>query len=727
MIVGTAGHVDHGKTSLVRALTGIDTSGSPNGVAPRGGFDRLPEEKKRGITLELGFAHWELPSKRVVGVVDVPGHERFIKAMAAGAGGVDVAMLVVAADEGVMPQTREHLDICTLLGVRAGVLVVSKTDLLPELGDGWLELLEADLRNLVEGTPFEGAPLVAVSSKSGAGLVELARAVDAQCAALEKTPLSGRGPDAPVLLPIDRAFTVKGFGVVVTGTLWSGRLAPGEELSLLPAQKPCRVRGVQVHGKAVEFALAGTRVAVNVPDLSLEDVSRGHALVRAGELGPVMTAEVALSVLPAETLGKRARLRATVGTAQVDCVVKLVSDGAVTSDGTPDPLPQERGRGSSPSRSSGVADGTSPHPRPQGREKGSARGVTSSPSLSGFPHPDPLAQSHAAGRDPSRSFARLTFLEPIAALPGQRFILRSTRAGAATVAGGTILVINPPRRRKDTRQRLTQFAAAPLDERLRLLLVDAGYAGLDEKALAARAQASAKEVARAIDVASAKGAIVVVGRASLTAGPEAEGKVRRLIAGEVLTSLVARTFVRLDALLSADASRAGVPREELRQRLGEPPDKVLQRALDQLVASKKIELQGELVCIPGRGRAFTEAVAARQAQLLDALEKRQLSPPTLYELSSTMRCSESELIAIGQALVAAGSAVRAGELFFAKSAIDALQLRIVEWFSTHEKLATQDFKELTGLSRKFLIPLAEYFDRERLTLRVGDERVLRKR
>ena len=221
MIVGTAGHVDHGKTSLVKALTGIDT-------------DRLPEEKRRGITLELGFAHLTLPSGRIVGVIDVPGHERFVKAMAAGAGGVDVALLVIAADEGVMPQTREHVDICSLLGVRRGVLVVTKADLLPGLGDGWLELLEADLRSLVADTPFEGATLVQVSAKSGEGLEALKTEIDRLVIALLAEPDVSRGPDAPVFLPIDRAFSARGFGLVVTGTLWSGRLTPEDTISLLP-------------------------------------------------------------------------------------------------------------------------------------------------------------------------------------------------------------------------------------------------------------------------------------------------------------------------------------------------------------------------------------------------------------------------------------------------------------------------------------------------------------
>src|SRR5688572_30412901 len=206
MIIGTAGHIDHGKTSLVKALTGIDT-------------DRLVEEKRRGITIELGFAHLALPDGTVAGVVDVPGHERFVKAMVAGAGGVDVAVLVVAADEGVMPQTREHLDICRLLGVRAGVVAVTKADLLPELGDDWLDLLKTDLQSLLKGTFLEEAAIVPCSSKTGEGLESLKRAIADAAKQLPSRPAEG-----PLYLPVDRAFTVKGFGTVVTGTLMSGHL-----------------------------------------------------------------------------------------------------------------------------------------------------------------------------------------------------------------------------------------------------------------------------------------------------------------------------------------------------------------------------------------------------------------------------------------------------------------------------------------------------------------------
>jgi selenocysteine-specific elongation factor len=641
VILGTAGHVDHGKTSLVKALTGIDT-------------DRLPEEKRRGITLELGFAHLALPSGRSVGVIDVPGHERFVKAMAAGAGGVDVALLVVAADEGVMPQTREHVDICTLLGVRRGVLVVTKADLLPTLGDGWLELLEADLRALVAGTPFEDARLLPVSAKSGEGLDALKAEVDRLVRELESAPDAARGPDAPVFLPIDRAFTSKGFGLVITGTLWSGRLTHDDEVSVVPGfPGPLRVRGLQVHGESVGAAAAGQRVAVNVPELEVAQVRRGLALTRAGELPEAKALDVELMLLPSveAPLPRRSRQQVTLGTEQVEAIVRLVD--------------------------------------------------------------------RAELRPGERCFAQLRFSGAVAAIPGQRFIMRGTRAlegRGATVGGGRVLLVNPPRRRAGAAERLERFARATLDERLQLLLTERGYAGLDEAGLFARAQAPHKDVTRALERASAKGTAVLV-----------EKDARRFVAGEVLEALEARARTRLDAFHRASPERAGMPREELRQRLGEPPERVFARVVQALLEGRRVELVDELLRLPGRGRAFTEAAAQQQGQLAALLEQRQLSPPTLLELEGALKLPQARVLELAQALVAEGRAVRAGELFFARTAISALQARLVEYFQARERLSTQAFKELTGLSRKFLIPLAEYFDREKVTLRIGDERVLRKR
>lgn len=640
MILGTAGHVDHGKTALVRALTGIDT-------------DRLPEEKRRGITLELGFAHLTLPGGDTVGVIDVPGHERFVKAMASGAGGVDVAMLVVAADEGVMPQTREHLDICTLLGVRRGVLVVTKADLLPGLGDGWLELLDADLRALVVGTPFESAQLVAVSAKTGEGLDALRDALQRQVTALVSEPQAARATDAPLFLPVDRAFTVKGFGVVVTGTLWSGRLSPQDAVSLLPSVPgPLRVRGLQRHGAAVDVAVSGERVAVNLPDLELAQVHRGLALTRAGELPEARVLDVELSLLPSvdAPLGRRSRRLVTLGTAQVEAVVRLLDVDAL--------------------------------------------------------------------RPGETCFAQLRLAAPVAALPGQRFIVRGTRAvegRGATVAGGRVLLVNPPRRRAGAADTVRRFAEAPLDERVRLLLVEAGYAGLDEAGLFARAQAPQREVSKALERSSAKGTAVLVDK-----------EARRFVAGEVVAALSARALARLEVFHATQREASGMPREELRQRLGSPSERVFARVLTALLEARRVELFEEVLRLPGRGRAFTEQAEALQRKLLAVLTKHALAPPTVSELEKHLGVPGPRVTAVAQTLVAAGQVVRAGELFFARATLDALADTLRAHFATHERLSTQQFKDLTGLSRKFLIPLAEYFDRERLTLRVGDERVLRK-
>src|SRR5687768_2637577 len=287
LIVGTAGHIDHGKSALVRALTGTDP-------------DRLPEEKRRGITIDLGFADLQLDDLKV-GFVDVPGHERFIKNMLAGAHGIDLLALVIAADEGVMPQTREHFDICRLLGVRNGLLVITKTDLVDE---EMLALVEDEARELVTGSFLENAPLVAVSSRTGAGLNDL----KAQLSEMGKR-VPARSQDFVMRLPIDRAFSMKGFGSVVTGTLISGKITEGDELELLPSRTNVRVRGLQVHNKPVHEAHAGQRTAVNLAGIDTAQIERGMVLAPAGRLRPMQVIDVWIDVLPGASRGVRSRSR----------------------------------------------------------------------------------------------------------------------------------------------------------------------------------------------------------------------------------------------------------------------------------------------------------------------------------------------------------------------------------------------------------------------------------
>jgi len=293
-VVGTAGHIDHGKSALVKALTGIDP-------------DRLEEEKRRGMTIDLGFAHFDLPSGRRAGIVDVPGHERLIKNMLAGATGIDLVLLVIAADEGVMPQTREHLDILRFLPVRAGIVVLNKIDLVED--PSWLALVKDDVRALVAGTFLESGPIVEVSAKTGKGILALVQTMEQM---LDGIP--ARQDDAPVRLPVDRAFTMAGFGTIVTGTLWSGRIAVGDTLEVLPQGKQVRVRGVQSHGESVAAGIAGSRVAANLAGIEKKEITRGNVVCAPGVFKPTNLMDVRIRLLAdAPVLPHLTRIRLYLG------------------------------------------------------------------------------------------------------------------------------------------------------------------------------------------------------------------------------------------------------------------------------------------------------------------------------------------------------------------------------------------------------------------------------
>ena len=641
MIIGTAGHIDHGKTSLVKALTGIDT-------------DRLPEEKRRGITLELGFAHLPLGDGQVAGVVDVPGHERFVKAMAAGAGGVDLAVLVVAADEGVMPQTREHLDICRLLGVKAGVVALTKSDLLDALGDDWRALVEADLGALTAGTFLEGAPVVPVSSRTGAGLDALKTAL-----ARAGTTLPERPAEGPVFLPVDRAFSIKGFGTVVTGTLLSGTLAVDDAVTLLPAQAqgrsgPFRVRGVQVHGQPVTRVEAGQRAAVNVTGVETEDVHRGMVLARAGELPETSMLDVELTLLPAAEapLPKRRKLLLHLGTAQVEATVALLDL-------------------------------------------------------------DTLAPGETA-------LAQLRLDSPVGALVGQRFILRGSRAlpgRGATVAGGRVLSITPPRRRRGASSVVRPLLEADAAGQVAWLLRQAGYAGLTQTELFGRSGLGPKVLARTLELLGAKGQVLLVDREK-----------RLYVSHDVFEGLRQRSLALLAAFHEREPMREGLSREELRQRLSAQLDaRLFQRVVQALVDAGKVESDKDVVRLKGRGRTLTLGDEAARTRLAAELSAAGLAPPTVTELARKLGLSPEKLQELLKVLVAQGTGVRVSEeLCFDANALAALRERLVAYLKEQKEITTQGFKDLVGQSRKFIIPLSEYFDREKVTLRVGDKRVLRR-
>ena len=659
VVVGTAGHVDHGKTALVRALTGIDT-------------DRLPEEKRRGITLEAGYAHLELPGIGTAGVVDVPGHERFLRAMVAAAGGIDVAVLCVAADEGPMPQTAEHLDVLRLLGVQTGVIAMTKADLLPELGAEHRELLTVELRELVEGTFLEEAPIIEVSARTGKGLPELVRALADAVKARQATP---RPEQAPLFLPLDRSFAVKGFGTVVTGTLFSGALAPGDEVDLAGAgakARGVRVRGVQVHGSAVDKALAGQRTAANLAGIEVQDAPRGAALVQAGTLqsvGAAQVLDIELELLPwaARPLRNRARLLAHIGTAQVPCVVALV-DRAELAPG-------------------------------------------------------------------ERAVGQLRLGRPTAAIAGLRFLLRgelpkgsdaspatrltkAARAHASTLGGGRILAVAArKRRRRESDAAALQALAGedPLAQAERLLL-ESGYPGASPQRLAARGAFTVKSAEKTLERLGQTGKALLYDR-----------EARLYVHKEVLEALDGKVLARLHEHAARDSIDPSIAREELRQRAGSPPPKLFAKALASLADRGELRADAERVHPPGTAAKLSGPDADAQEKLAGVLEKAGLSPPRVDELPALIGQTPHRTSSLLKALAGAGRASKVSEgLWFGATALMDLRRRVIAHLSERGSIDAQSFKELTGLTRKFAIPLLEYFDREKLTLRIGDKRVLRK-
>ena len=608
LVLGTAGHIDHGKTSLVRALTGIDT-------------DRLPVEKARGITTELGFAKLVL-GDQTLAVVDVPGHERFVKSMVAGATGLDIVALVIAADEGVMPQTREHLDICQLLAVRTGLVVLTKSDLVDA---EWLDMVAADLP--LAGTFLEGAPIVPVSTKTGAGLDALRDAIGKLAAALPSREATG-----VFRLPVDRIFTIKGFGTVVTGTILGGTVALGDELAVIPSGLTARVRGIEVHGAAVERALAGMRAAINVGGVAVDDLARGDLLVHPGTVGAshILDVEIrALAALPA-----RSKVLVHHGTTQVLATLQLV--GATELAG----------------------------------------GATG------------LAQ------------LRVDATTPLGALPGDRFILRGFVTNAqhgSTIGGGRVIRVLAPKARKGTAHAavVASLASARSDARIALDVKAAAAAGLTAADLVRRLGLPAEVLAPPLAKLVASGELLHAGEHYLHATAIAELEARITGAGEI----------------SREALRTQLP--------AALPARAYDAILDGLVARGAIVVTGDRVA----KAAPRLTLAPLETKLLALFAQWKLEPQRPKELAAALAVTEPLAKAALDKLIALKLVARVKpDLMIHAEALAELRTRLVAFLDAHGTIDAQQWKDLTGASRKFTIPIAEYFDAEKLTLRVGEVR-----
>jgi selenocysteine-specific elongation factor len=646
LVVGTAGHIDHGKSALVLALTGTDP-------------DRLKEEKARGITIDLGFAHWEAPGLAVA-FVDVPGHERFVKNMLAGVGGIDAVALVVAADESVMPQTREHFEICRLLRIPAGLVVLTKADLVDA---DTLELVRLEVRELVGGSFLADAPIIAASARTGAGLDEV-RA----CLRDLGARAGSRSPAGPSRLPIDRVFSVKGFGTVVTGTLVSGRLAVDDAVQVVPGDRRVSVRGIQVHGSAHPAAVAGQRVAVNLGGVEVADLVRGQTLAAPGALAATRVFDARIEmVASARPLRHGARVRVHQGTAEVLGRVALSSRA----------------------------------------------GMAAAPA-------EAVTSDVPAG---ASAYVRVRLESPVAITRGDRFVLRAY-SPSITIAGGAVLDPHPPRggiRTAAGRQRFSMLdadiaaGAESADARaLMAMVAEGGGGGLPVASLATRLGLTPDAQRSIVEPLASAARVEVVGPFLVASAVLHER-------GEAVLALLAEHH-------RASPLSDGAPREEVRERLfAHAAPGVLERVLDRLVSAGRIVARDRLALASHRVEvAGPEAEA--QARIVEAYRAGGLKPPDGAEVAATLGVGKPVVDKLTALLMRQRVLVRVDTLVFHAAALAALvedvrQLKA----SAVGGAATIDvarFKERYGITRKYAIPLLEYLDRERVTRRMGDARVV---
>jgi selenocysteine-specific elongation factor len=647
IIVGTAGHIDHGKTALVRALTGIDA-------------DRLPEEKRRGITIDIGFADLDLGDVRV-GFVDVPGHERFVKNMLAGAHGIDVVALVIAADESVMPQTREHFEICRLLDVRAGLIVLTKKDLVDE---DLLALVKTEVSELVAGSFLENAPVVAVSSRTGEGLDELKTVLREIC-----SQVPARSQEQVARLPIDRAFTMSGFGAVVTGTLIANEIKEGEELELLPQSTRVRVRGLQVHGAKVERATAAQRTAVNLGGVDVAALERGMVLAPVNTFRPTAAFDAQVQILAeaARGLRSRQRVRVHIGAAEVLARVRVLESGK------------------------------------------------------GVPPVNHAQDVRATITPGDLGFAQFRLEAPIVAVAGDRFIVRSY-SPQRTIGGGIVVDPFPAKHRaRDfaaSRERLATLLSGDRKQRVALFTAGTKELGLKRTDLIARTGWRDEVTEESIAAARTDGLIIDVGGA--------------LLSPAVFDDMKTKVLKDVNAHHQSEPLSRGLAKEILRVRhFANAPADLLGAVLAQLESESALTLEKDVV----RGREHTRAVTGSDAELLNSLDSiyRQagLAAPGLSEAFTRAGLGASQQAhgrKVLQVLIDAGSLVRVdGEMFFHREALDGLIKKLrthAEKSAPNRAIDVPAFKELAGISRKYAIPLLEYLDRQRITRREGDRRII---
>jgi selenocysteine-specific elongation factor len=669
IIIGTAGHIDHGKTALVKALTGIDA-------------DRLEEEKRRGITIDLGFAHLELaipagverrqggeadhaPSRPAsgaeqtqkreqiasglersdrnetklrLGFIDVPGHERFVRNMLAGVGGIDLVLMVIAADESIKPQTREHFEICRLLSIPRGITVITKADTVDE---DTLSVVRMEIEDFVRGSFLDASrsPIVAVSALKGTGLDELKREIIRLSA-----EVPARDTEALFRLPIDRVFTMKGFGAVVTGTLIAGKVRKEEEVEVFPSRKRARVRGVQVHGSMADQAIAGQRTALNLAGVQMEELSRGMTLAAPGAFEPTQRFEVQISLLKdAKPLKNRARVHFHAFTSETIAEVAL-------------------------------------------------RGVTElKPGAS--------------------AFAQLRTAEPLLLLPGDRAILRQF-SPVVTIGGAVVLDAFPlARQKQDAVQRFLQtLSSGNRQDALLARIARRGHEGLS--------------LAAAVRETGLKQSVLQPTVAALVQQKLIIQVDEFLLASEAVQKTREKLVAALEVFHKANPLVGGISKEELREKLG-LQQTVMEAMLTQLTRDKKAEVSGEQVRLAGRGVELKDEEAKAKEQIEKAFAEAGLKVPLMKEVLDKLPVDKARAQKLVTLLLRDRVLIKlADDLVFHQTALQGLRQLMATQKAKTPKIDVATFKDMLGVTRKYAIPLLEYLDQQRVTRRVGDERII---
>jgi len=632
-IIGTAGHVDHGKTALIKAITGVDT-------------DRLKEEKERGISIELGFASLTVPSGQTFGIVDVPGHERFIKNMVSGASGIDMVILVIAADEGVMPQTREHLHICSLLGIKKGLVALTKIDMVT---DEWLELVKDDIHEFLKGTFLEQSPVIPVSSTTGVGIETLLDALDRVASEIEG------GADAGIFrLPVDRAFTMKGFGTVVTGTLISGDIRLGEEVEILPIGVTAKVRGLQIHNQSATVAEAGQRTAINLQGVEKDTIVRGDVLARPRTLKPSSRLDVYIEYLSDNNrrLKNRNLVRFHVGTNEVIGRIILLDR--------------------------------------ENMEPG------------------------------AKAPAQVVLESPLVAMAGDRFVIRSY--SPVTTIGGGIIADPLPRKHKRNSEKVFHEIALLRNgsdtERVETIVERSGIEGIDISELEMRTGTHQGILKDILESLSSKRQVVVL-----------DIDESRVVSYPIYHSLQEKILLEMRGYHEKYPLKEGISKEELRSTAGQfARPKLFNMAVRGLEKRGEIAVDKESVRLSGHRVDLKGELEDLRSKIAQVYMDAGLTPPSIKELMEKYTDQRGLAESVINVMLKEGSLIKVNEdLYFHKGVLNKLREDYKNLLTRDGKATPASMKELTGLSRKFIIPLMEYFDLTKLTIRAGDHRILREK